>query len=176
MWTSGYLDSPTTPAYPFGFGMSYTTFAYDAPKVNKSKIKAGETLEVSVTVTNTGKIAGSETVQCYIRDLVADIARPVKELKGFEKINLAPGEKRTVVFKLTENDLAYWNDSFAPHARFLTPVISRPCFFPGSFGISRFAISRPKTLINMETAITESPDLPPGNTPLTTRDTCTSMS
>lgn len=109
MWTSGYLDSPTTPAYPFGFGMSYTTFAYDAPKVNKSKIKAGETLEVSVTVTNTGKVAGSETVQCYIRDLVADIARPVKELKGFEKINLTPGEKRTVVFKLTENDLAYWN-------------------------------------------------------------------
>jgi beta-glucosidase len=109
MWTSGYLDSPTTPAYPFGFGMSYTTFAYEAPKVNKSQIKAGETVEISVTVTNTGKVAGSETVQCYIRDLVADIARPVKELKGFEKIFLAPGEKRTVVFKLTENDLAYWN-------------------------------------------------------------------
>jgi beta-glucosidase len=109
MWTSGYLDGPATPAYPFGFGLSYTTFAYEAPKVNKTKMKAGETLEVSVTVTNTGKVAGSETVQCYIRDLVADISRPLKELKGFEKITLAPGEKRTVKFKLTENDLAYWN-------------------------------------------------------------------
>ncbi|HOY07900.1 MAG TPA: beta-glucosidase BglX [Saprospiraceae bacterium] len=109
MWTSGYLDGPATPAYPFGFGLSYTTFAYEAPKVNKTKIKSGETLEVSVTVTNTGKIAGSETVQCYIRDLVADISRPLKELKGFEKITLAPGEKRTVKFKITENDLAYWN-------------------------------------------------------------------
>lgn len=109
MWTSGWLDSPTSPAYPFGFGLSYTTFAYEAPKVNKTKIKTSETLEVSVTVTNTGKVAGSETVQCYIRDLVADISRPVKELKGFEKITLAAGEKRTVVFKLTENELAYWN-------------------------------------------------------------------
>ena len=109
LWTSGWLDSPTSPAYPFGFGMSYTTFTYDTPKLNKAQIKPGETLEVSVTVTNTGKVAGSETVQCYIRDLVADISRPLKELKGFEKITLAAGEKRTVVFKLTENDLAYWN-------------------------------------------------------------------
>jgi beta-glucosidase len=109
MWSSGYLDGPATPAYPFGFGLSYTTFAYEAPKLNKTKIKAGETVEVSVTVTNTGKVAGSETVQCYIRDLVADISRPLKELKGFEKITLAAGEKRTVVFKLTESDLAYWN-------------------------------------------------------------------
>lgn len=109
MWTSGWLDSPVSPAYPFGFGLSYTTFAYDAPKLNKTKLKPGETLEVSVVVTNTGRIAGSETVQLYIRDLVADISRPVKELKGFEKISLAAGEKRTVTFKLTENDLAYWN-------------------------------------------------------------------
>lgn len=109
MWTSGYLDSPTSPAYPFGFGMSYTKFAYEAPKVSAPQMKSGGTIEVSVTVTNNGKVAGAETVQCYIRDLVADISRPVKELKGFEKIQLAPGEKRTVVFKLTEKDLAYWN-------------------------------------------------------------------
>jgi beta-glucosidase len=63
-----------------------------------------------VTVTNTGKLAGEEVVQCYIRDLFADISRPVKELKGFEKIKLAPGESRTVTFKLTEKDLSYWND------------------------------------------------------------------
>ncbi|MBL7782615.1 MAG: beta-glucosidase BglX [Saprospiraceae bacterium] len=109
LWTSGYLDGPATPAYPFGFGLSYTTFSYEAPKLNKTTIKSGETLEVSVTVTNTGKVAGVETVQCYIRDLVADISRPVKELKGFEKITLAPGEKRTVKFNITEADLAYWN-------------------------------------------------------------------
>ncbi len=68
-----------------------------------------ETLEVSVTVTNTGKLAGQEVVQCYIRDLSADISRPVKELKGFEKIKLAAGESRRVQFLLDKNDLSYWN-------------------------------------------------------------------
>lgn len=110
MWTSGYLDIPNTPAYPFGFGLSYTTFAYSDIKLNKSAVNRGETLEASVTVTNAGKLAGEEVVQCYIRDLFADISRPVKELKGFEKIKLAPGESRTVTFKLTVKDLSYWND------------------------------------------------------------------
>lgn len=110
MWTSGYLDLPNTPAYPFGYGLSYTTFAYSDLKLNKSTINKGETLEVSVMVTNTGKVAGEEVAQCYIRDLVADISRPVKELKGFEKIKLAPNESRKVTFKLAEKDLSYWND------------------------------------------------------------------
>ena len=70
----------------------------------------GEAVEVSVNVTNTGELAGEEVVQLYNRDLSADIARPVKELKGFEKIKLAKGEQRTVTFKLTENDLSYWNN------------------------------------------------------------------
>ena len=110
MWTSGYLDLPNTPAYPFGYGLSYTTFAYSDLKLNTSSLAAGETLEVSVTVTNTGKVAGREVVQCYTRDLFADISRPLKELKRFEKINLAPGESRTVTFQLSQKDLGYWND------------------------------------------------------------------
>ncbi len=110
MWTSGYLDSPVTPAYPFGFGLSYTNFSYSDVTINRPRILFGETLEVSVTVTNTGDVEGEEVVQLYIHDIAADIARPVKELKGFEKIKLAKGERRTVTFKLTDKELAYWNN------------------------------------------------------------------
>ncbi|MBK6997002.1 MAG: glycoside hydrolase family 3 C-terminal domain-containing protein [Lewinellaceae bacterium] len=110
LWTSGYLDSPTSPAYPFGFGLSYTTYSYSNLKLSKSRYKLGETVEVSVTVTNTGGQAGEEIVQCYTRDLAADIARPVKELKGFEKIKLNAGESRVVTFQLSEKDLSYWNN------------------------------------------------------------------
>ncbi len=110
MWTSGYLDQSTEPAYPFGYGLSYTTFTYSNLKVNKAQPKVGETVEVSVNVTNSGSVAGEEVVQLYIRDVAADIARPVKELKGFEKIKLNPAESRTVTFRLTEKDLSYWNN------------------------------------------------------------------
>jgi beta-glucosidase len=109
MWTSGYLDSSTEPAYPFGYGLSYTTFEYKSLSISKPKMQMNDTQEVSVTVTNTGKYAGEEVVQLYIRDLAADISRPVKELKGFEKIKLDVGQSRTVTFRLTEKDLAYWN-------------------------------------------------------------------
>jgi beta-glucosidase len=109
MWTSGYLDSPVTPMYPFGYGLSYTYYAYSEPTLSKPKYKVGETVEVSVKVTNTGDMAGEEVVQCYIRDVAADIARPVKELKGFEKVKLAPGESKVVTFRLSEKDLSYWN-------------------------------------------------------------------
>ena len=111
MWTSGYLDASTTPAYPFGFGLSYTTFSYSDIRLNKTQLKPGETLEVSVTVTNTGKVAGEEVVQLYIRDLSADISRPVKELKGFEKIKLDTYGNKVVTFRLTEKDLSYWNQN-----------------------------------------------------------------
>jgi beta-glucosidase len=110
MWTSGYLDSPTSPAYPFGYGLSYTTFSYSDIRLNKTQLKSGETLEVSVTVTNTGNMAGEEVVQLYIRDLAADISRPVKELKGFEKIKLDTYGSKVMTFKLTEKDLSYWNN------------------------------------------------------------------
>lgn len=110
MWTSGYLDAPATPAYPFGYGLSYTTFSYSDIRLNKTQLKQGETLEVSITVTNTGKYAGEEVVQLYVRDLSADIARPIKELKGFEKIKLDTYGNQVVTFKLTEKDLSYWNN------------------------------------------------------------------
>lgn len=110
VWKSGYLDSANDPAWPFGFGLSYTTFSYSSVRLNKTSLGMNETLEVSVEVKNTGEVAGEEVVQLYIRDLVADISRPVKELKGFEKIKLAPGETRTVTFKLNKNDLSYWNN------------------------------------------------------------------
>lgn len=109
MWTSGYLDMPNKPAYPFGFGLSYTTFEYSGMKLSSQEITANETLEVSVTVKNTGNRAGEEVVQFYVRDVVGDISRPVKELKGFEKIALKAGESKEVKFKLTAQDLAYWN-------------------------------------------------------------------
>ena len=108
-WSSGYLDNYAEPAYPFGYGLSYTTFEYKDLMLSTEKLKSGETLDVSVVVTNTGKVAGEEVVQLYTHDLAADISRPVKELKGFEKIRLNPGERRVVRFRLTEQDLAYWN-------------------------------------------------------------------
>lgn len=111
MWTSGYLDSPRTPKYVFGYGLSYTKFAYSDLKTNKAAYKVGEPVEVSVTVTNTGDVSGEEVVQLYIRDLAADVARPVKELKGFEKISLEKGQSRTVRFTLTEQALSYWNQA-----------------------------------------------------------------
>jgi beta-glucosidase len=110
MWTSGYQDISTTPAYPFGFGLSYSKFSYSDIKLNKAAIGMNETLEVSVTVTNTSSVAGSEVVQLYIRDLAADIARPIKELKGFEKITLNGSGSKVVTFKLTKEDLSYWNN------------------------------------------------------------------
>lgn len=110
IWTSGYLDVSTKPAYPFGFGLSYTTFSYSSLSLSKPQYKMGEPVSLSVTVTNTGEVAGEEVVQCYIHDLSADIARPVMELKGFEKIKLNPKESRVVRFQLTEADLSYWNN------------------------------------------------------------------
>lgn len=109
LWTSGYLDVPTTPAYPFGFGLSYTSFSYSDLKLSKSQYKMGETVEATLTLTNTGSRVGEEVVQCYTRDLAADLARPVKELKAFQKIKLNPGESRVVTFRLSEKDLSYWN-------------------------------------------------------------------
>lgn len=102
---STYLDCPPDPLFPFGYGLSYTTFGYSSPVATV----AGRKAEISVAVTNTGTVEGSETVQLYIRDVRASQARPVKELKGFEKLHLAPGETRTVKFTLTDKDLSFWN-------------------------------------------------------------------
>lgn len=110
-YTSKYLDVPNTPLYPFGYGLSYTTFAYSDLSLNTYKISIKDTLQASVVVTNTGKLAGEEVVQLYTRDLVGSIIRPVKELKGFKKINLEPGESEIVLFSITSDDLAFYNSN-----------------------------------------------------------------
>ncbi len=106
---SNYLDAPNSPLYPFGYGLSYTTFEYSDVRLDKREFSAGGTLTAMVTVTNTGDFDGQEVVQVYTRDLVTSITRPVKELKGFQKIYLKPGESREVSFKITEDDLKFYN-------------------------------------------------------------------
>ena len=103
----GYLFANKEPLFPFGFGLSYTTFAYSNLKISPAKIKATENANVSVTVTNTGKRAGDEIVQLYIRDLVSSVTRPIMELKDFKRISLAPGESKTIEFVITPEKLSF---------------------------------------------------------------------
>ncbi len=102
-----YLDAPNTPLYPFGYRLSYTSFTYSPVTLDKTTMRPGETLTASVTVTNSGARDGEEVVQLYVRDLVGSVTRPVKELKGFEKISLKSGEQHTIRFALTDADLAF---------------------------------------------------------------------
>jgi beta-glucosidase len=106
---SNYLDVSNEPLYPFGFGLSYSTFAYSDLKLSSATLKKGSSLTASVTVSNSGKYEGMETVQMYTRDVVGSSTRPVKELKGFQKINLRPGESKTVQFNITEEELKFYN-------------------------------------------------------------------
>ncbi|MCE7865064.1 MAG: beta-glucosidase BglX [Bacteroidetes bacterium CHB5] len=106
---SNYIDVSNDPLYPFGFGLSYTTFAYNDVKLDKSSITPAQTLTVSVDVTNTGKYDGAEVVQLYVRDWVGSVTRPVKELKAFEKVMIKAGETKTVTFQLTKEDLSFYN-------------------------------------------------------------------
>ncbi len=106
---SNYLDVSNDPVYPFGFGLSYTNFTYSDIKLSSASLKGAQTLKASVTVTNSGSRDGKEVVQLYIRDLVGSITRPVKELKGFQKIELKAGESRTVTFNITPEDLKFYN-------------------------------------------------------------------
>jgi beta-glucosidase len=106
---SNYLDVSNEPLYPFGYGLSYTNFKYSDITLSNTSLKPGGKLEVKVTVSNTGDYDGNETVQLYIRDMVGSITRPVKELKGFQKIFLKKGESRQVVFELTDEDLKFYN-------------------------------------------------------------------
>jgi beta-glucosidase len=108
-FTSKYLDLPVTPLYPFGHGLSYTAFEYGDLALSADTITANDTLYVSATVTNTGDVAGAEVVQLYIRDLVASVVRPVKELKGFTKVYLEPGEQQTVQFALRPIELGFFD-------------------------------------------------------------------
>ena len=108
-YTSYYMDLENSPLYPFGYGLSYTTFEYSAPTLSKTNIKKDESLTVTVEVKNTGKFEGKEVVQLYIRDLVGSVTRPVKELKDFVKISLKPGETKKVEFTITPEKFKFYD-------------------------------------------------------------------
>lgn len=110
-FTSRYWDLPTSPLYPFGYGLSYTTFAYSNLRVSKAEVKVSERFEVSVDVENTGRRSGEEVAQLYIHQRFGSASRPVRELKGFERVALAPGEKKTVRFTLGKSELTYWSSA-----------------------------------------------------------------
>jgi beta-glucosidase len=106
---SNYIDVVNEPLYPFGFGLSYTKFEYGDVKVSSNTLKGNQKLTVTVNVKNTGTVTGKEVVQLYIRDIVGSITRPVQELKGFNKIELAAGESKNVSFEITPELLKFYN-------------------------------------------------------------------
>lgn len=108
-YRSRYLDSSNQPLYPFGFGLSYTSFSYSAVTLSSAQLKPAEEITASVTLTNTGDRAGEEVVQLYIQDKTASVTRPVRELKGFQKVMLDKGESKTVQFSIKAADLAFYN-------------------------------------------------------------------
>jgi beta-glucosidase len=104
-----YVSEKVTPLFPFGFGLSYTCFEYEDLTIDKTQATAGETVTISLQVSNAGSIAGDEVVQLYIRDEYASYPRPVKELRGFVRLTLQPGEKRKVIFKLPVDQMAFYD-------------------------------------------------------------------
>lgn len=108
-WCSRYIDNPNTPLYPFGYGLSYTTFQYSDIILNKNKLRHRETITATVKIKNTGNMKGVEIVQLYIRDMVGSITRPVKELKDFKVIEMEAGEERDVSFTISVDDLKFYN-------------------------------------------------------------------
>lgn len=112
-FVSRYIDVPNDPLYPFGYGLSYTTFGYSNVRLDKTELKGNESLRASVTVTNTGTRAGRETVQLYLSDPVASVTRNVIDLKGFQQVQLQPGESKEVVFHITPEQLKFYNSALA---------------------------------------------------------------
>jgi beta-glucosidase len=108
-YRSRYWEGPSTPLYPFGFGLSYTTFKVSDLQLSKRTLPAGRSLEATAQVTNTGGLAGDEVVQLYIHQRAGSTARPMRELKGFERVALEPGETKTVRFSLGPKELTYWS-------------------------------------------------------------------
>ena len=106
---SRYVDSLDSPLFPFGFGLSYTTFEYGNLRTSPAPQKPE--ISVTVEVTNTGNRAGTTVAQCYVRDIVASVARPVRELKGFERVPLEAGETKTIMFRLGPEELSYLDDN-----------------------------------------------------------------
>ena len=110
-YQSNYLDVPNTPLYPFGYGLSYTTFEYGKLSLSAEKLSKGGSIEAKITVTNKGDYDAYEVVQLYLRDIYAKISRPVKELKKFERVFLKKGESKEITFVLTDDDLKYYDSS-----------------------------------------------------------------
>lgn len=110
-YTSKYLDVPNTPLYPFGYGLSYSTFIYSDLALDKKEYQMDETIHVSVNVKNDSDMGGEEVVQLYVRDLVGSVTRPVKELKGFQKVYFAPGEEKIITFQLNKDHLSFYTAS-----------------------------------------------------------------
>ncbi|MHC6200062.1 beta-glucosidase BglX [Elizabethkingia miricola] len=106
---SNYIDECNTPLFPFGYGLSYTSFGYSDVQLNKTQLSGNDQLTASITLTNNGKYDGNEVVQLYIRDIVGSVTRPVKELKGFQKVFLKAGESKKVSFAITSEDLKFYN-------------------------------------------------------------------
>lgn len=107
VYCSNYLDYPNSPLFPFGYGLSYTSFSISEPSLSAYEMASGEAISATVNVKNTGDVAGVANVQLYIRDIAASLARPIKELKGYQKVDLLPGEEKTVTFKITEDMLSF---------------------------------------------------------------------
>ena len=106
---SWYQDMPNSPLFTFGYGLSYSTFSLSKPAISATELRGGETLEISVTVENTGTREGETTLQLYLCDEHASLVRPVKELKGYQKITLKPNERKKVLFVITEEMLKFWS-------------------------------------------------------------------
>lgn len=111
LYVTSYIDLPNSPFYHFGYGLSYTSFAYSDFRLSDTELRGNNAvLQASVTITNTGAYAGKETVQLYLRDVTASVVRPVMELKGFEQVELRPGESKTVTFRITTEQLKFYNN------------------------------------------------------------------
>lgn len=110
-WKTNYVEHSNTPLYPFGYGLSYTTFQLDNLHLDKATVQAGESINISVDIQNSGQRVGEEVVQLYVRDLIATVTRPTKELKGFKRVALNAGEKKTVTFTLHINQLGFYNQA-----------------------------------------------------------------
>ena len=110
-YRSRYWEGPSTPLFPFGYGLSYSTFTISDLTLSKNKLKAGAELEATAKATNTSAVAGDEVVQLYIHQRAGSTSRPIRELKGFERVTLQPGESKTVHFTLGKNELTYWSEA-----------------------------------------------------------------
>ena len=149
-YTSRYFDEANGPLYPFGYGLSYTEFSLSPLRLSSERLARGATLEARVTLSNSGKRAGATVVQLYLQDPVASLSRPVKELRGFRKVMLEPGESREIVFRLGEADLKFYDsqlrhtaepgefkvfvglDSAQTESRSFTPALKAPTAPPAS--------------------------------------------